>query len=277
MAALKRHWSDASAGKRALMLGLPVALLALILGGVLLATLGGGDGQAEAEVVAPTSTPAPTPTSGPPTPSTGDVMRYFAAVYATATAETAPPASSGGVANNNTAPPASGGGQPYRPPAQTGTGPGPATGTDMRLSIPAIGVNASVYARTVGTNGQMGNPAGAWDVIWYDFSQNFPGVGGRPGEAGANAVFAGHVDYIRVGPAVFWSLRDLQPGDQVVVYTAAGPISYAVQSSWWAQPYEDFTGYVAQHGAEEITLITCIGGFSGGHYSNRFIVRGIRI
>jgi hypothetical protein len=25
-----------------------------------------------------------------------------------------------------------------------------------------------------------------------------------------------------------------------------------------------------------ITLVTCIGGFSGGHYSNRLIVRGIK-
>jgi hypothetical protein len=105
-----------------------------------------------------------------------------------------------------------------------------------------------VYGRTVGENGQMGNPSGAWDVIWYDFSQNWGGLAGAPGEPGANAVFAGHVDYIRVGPAVFWSIRDLQPGDQITVTTAGGTFTYAVQWSQWAEPDQDFTGFVERTG-----------------------------
>ena len=162
-------------------------------------------------------------------------------------------------------------------PKPAGTGPGPITGTDMSISIPAIGVNASVYARSVGTNGQMGNPAGAWDVIWYDFSQNYPGIGGYPGTGTSNAVFAGHVDYIRVGPAVFWSVSKLVANDQITVTTANGPITYSVQWSQWAGPNDDFTQFVAQTGQDTITLVTCIGGFSAGHYSNRLIVRGVRI
>ena len=89
--------------------------------------------------------------------------------------------------------------------------------------------------------------------------------------------FAGHVDYIGVGPAVFYSIRDLQPGDIVTVNTDAGPINYAIQWSQWAEPDEDFTSFVAQTGQESITLVTCIGAFSGGHYSNRLIVRGVRV
>jgi LPXTG-site transpeptidase (sortase) family protein len=146
----------------------------------------------------------------------------------------------------------------------------------MSLTISSIGVNAPVYGRTVGDNGQMGNPKGPWDVIWYDFS-GWGGLGGYPGEPGANAVFAGHVDYIHVGPAVFWSIRDLQPGDQVTVNTPNGPITYAIQWSQWAEPDQDFTGFVARTGQDSITLVTCIGGFSAGHYSNRLIVRGVRI
>ena len=80
-------------------------------------------------------------------------------------------------------------------------------------------------------NGVMGNPSGAWDVIWYDFSGFDPGAAGYPGEPGANAVFAGHVDYIHVGPAVFWSLRDLGPGAGITVNTPNGAINYAVQWS----------------------------------------------
>jgi LPXTG-site transpeptidase (sortase) family protein len=147
----------------------------------------------------------------------------------------------------------------------------------MTISVPAANINATVYARSVGSNGVMGNPAGAWDVIWYDFAQNFPGLGGRPGEAGSNAVFAGHVDYIRVGPAVFWSVRNLKTGDQITVRTANGTFTYSVQWTQWAGPYDDFTGFVAKQGQETVTLVTCIGEFSGGHYSNRFIVRAVRI
>lgn len=157
------------------------------------------------------------------------------------------------------------------------TGPGPILGTDMTISIPRIGVNATVNSRTVGSNGTMGNPAGPWDVIWYDFSQEWVGLGGYPGQSGANAVFAGHVDYIRVGPAVFWSVRNLVPGDLVTVNTSSGPITYSIQWSQWADPAEDFSRFVASTGQDSITLVTCIGGFSGGQYTNRLIVRGVRV
>jgi hypothetical protein len=147
----------------------------------------------------------------------------------------------------------------------------------MTLSIPSIGVNATVYGRSVGTNGQMGNPAGAWDVIWYEFAPNFPGLGGRPHEPGSNVVLAGHVDYIGVGPAVFWSIRNLAPGAIITVNSGAGPINYAVQWSQWADPYGDFTQFVRSGGPDSVTLVTCIGGFSGGHYSNRLVVRATRV
>jgi LPXTG-site transpeptidase (sortase) family protein len=123
----------------------------------------------------------------------------------------------------------------------------------------------------------MGNPAGAWDVIWYDFSTFGGGLGGRPDQPGANAVYAGHVDYIRVGPAVFYGLRNLSAGDTITVTTANGTYNYAVQWSAWATPNEDFTKYVAHNGVDSITLVTCIGGFSAGHYSNRLVIRGTKI
>ena len=135
-----------------------------------------------------------------------------------------------------------------------------------------------MYSRSVGTNGVMGNPVGAWDVIWYDFSPFDSGIAGYPGTPGANAVFAGHVDYIHVGPAVFWNLRDLQPGARVTVNTPNGAVNYTVQWSKWAGPDEDFGPYVSRTGQDVITLVTCIGDFnsSTGHYSNRLIVRGVR-
>jgi LPXTG-site transpeptidase (sortase) family protein len=272
MARIGTIWREASRLKKALIALVPLLALAAIGAGIAFTLAGGDDGEAQAK--APTATPEPTNTPATPTPTLLEVRAFLEAIAPTPT-ETPARAAVGGAAPRNPtsgAPPA----QQYVP-RPAGTGPGPITGTDMSISIPAIGVNASVYGRTVGTNGQMGNPAGAWDVIWYDFSQNFPGLGGYPGTGTSNAVFAGHVDYIRVGPAVFWSVRNLQPGDQIHVTSANGVITYAVQWSAWAGPSDDFTQYVTQTGQDVITLVTCIGGFSAGHYSNRLIVRGVRI
>jgi LPXTG-site transpeptidase (sortase) family protein len=259
-------WNDASPRKRVLLALATLAATAALIG-VSAVACSGGDDKPEA----PESTPRPTATSTPAL-SVEQVLRYFAAVLPTPTPERA--VSQGATANNPTsgAPPAA-----RYVPRSGGTGPGPITGTDMSISIPAIGVKASVYGRTVGTNGQMGNPAGAWDVIWYDFSQNWANLGGYPGTGFSNAVYAGHVDYIRVGPAVFWSVRNLAPGDLIHVTSANGTITYSVQWSQWAGPSDDFTKYVSQTGSDVVTLVTCIGGFSGGHYSNRLIVRGIRV
>jgi LPXTG-site transpeptidase (sortase) family protein len=156
-----------------------------------------------------------------------------------------------------------------------GSGPGPILSTGMSMN--GSGINGTIYSRTVGTNGRMGDPSGAWQIIWYDFSANFPDLGGYPGEPGANAVFAGHVDYIRVGPAVFYNVNNLAPGQQITVHTANGPITYAVQWSATAGPNDDFTQYVAKTGQDVITLVTCTGQFSAGHYNTRKIVRAVRI
>lgn len=273
MAALMSLWRDASPLKRALLASAPAAVIALVAGSIALAaTSGGGDDGSLANRGRAAGTPGPSATPVTPTPSNEQVLQYLVAIAPTQTPERATVA---GVAPRNPtsgAPPAS-----AYVPKPAGTGPGPITGTDMSISIPAIGVHASVYARSVGTSGQMGNPAGAWDVIWYDFSQNWAGMGGYPGTGTSNAVFAGHVDYIRVGPAVFYSVRNLAPGDLITVNSANGAITYSVQWSQWSGPNDDFTTFVSQTGQDAITLVTCIGGFSAGHYSNRLIVRGVRV
>ena len=252
-------WKHGTPWQRALAVIVPVAVLALAGTGIGFAMKGGGSSsvQAKAPVTTSTATKAPTDTATP--------------------APTDTPASAG-----IQTPTGGGGNQPptsyTRVQPHSGTGPGSAQSTGMSLVIPSINVNATVYSRTVGTNGVMGNPLGAWDVIWYDFSPFDQGVAGYPGQPGANAVFAGHVDYIHVGPAVFWNLRDLQPGARVTVNTPNGAVNYTIQWSKWAGPDEDFGPYVSRTGQDVITLVTCIGDFnsSTGHYSNRLIVRGVR-
>jgi LPXTG-site transpeptidase (sortase) family protein len=138
-------------------------------------------------------------------------------------------------------------------------------------------MNTAVHARSVGTNGQMGDPSGPWMVVWYDFRPFGGHVGGYPGEPGANVVMAGHVDYINVGPAVFYGMQNLAPGDVITVTGANGPVSYSVHWSRTVSPREDFTSYVQKYAHDTITLVTCIGAFSAGHYTSRLVVHGVRI
>jgi LPXTG-site transpeptidase (sortase) family protein len=262
--AIKTFWRESSTAKRGLIVGVPIIVLALAGAGIGLAVSSAGSSSAKEAVIAPTEAP-PTATA--------------TALVWSVPLPTEAPASAGAQASDAAPPDGSATGSNVRraaAPDPALSGPGAIEGTGMSLSIPSIGVSASVYSRTIGENGQMGNPSGAWDVIWYDFSA-WGGMGGYPGEPGANAVFAGHVDYIHIGPAVFWSIKDLSPGDQITVNTANGPVRYAVQWSQWTDPDIDFTQFVTKTGQDSITLVTCIGGFSAGHYSNRLIVRGVRI
>lgn len=264
-------WRNASSLKRLALAGVPAVVVALAAVGVTFAVFSGGSDSTQKEVLAATQ-PAATATVVPPTK---------APVATPKPTET--PASAGlqsGSASDSQAHANTGGDAPaYVPPAgQDLSGPGPELGTAWSLSIPAIGVSANIFSRTIGGDGQMGNPSGPTDVVWYDFAADgWTGLGGAPGQPGGNVVMAGHVDYIRYGPAVFWSIRDLQPGDIVTVNTGSGAINYAVQWGQWAEPDQDFTAFVAQTGQESVTLVTCIGSFSAGHYSNRYVVRAVRV
>ncbi len=266
--AIDELWKSASPLKRLALAGVPAVAVALAAVGVTFAVFSGGGSSPQKAVLAATQ-PAATATVAPPTQAPSPTPKPTETPASAGLQSSAPPANTG--ASNAPA---------YVPPAssQPLSGPGPELGTAWSLSIPSIGVGASIFSRTIGEDGQMGNPSGPTDVVWYDFAaNNWTGLGGAPGQPGANVVLAGHVDYIRYGPAVFWSIKDLQPGDIVTVTTENGPINYAVQWGQWAQPDQDFTSFVSQTGQESVTLVTCIGSFSGGHYSNRYVVRAVRV
>ena len=159
----------------------------------------------------------------------------------------------------------------------TGNEGGLIRGSSDRLVIKRLGINAPVNYRLVEPDGVMGNPVSAWDVVWYDFS-NLPGLGGYAGGVG-NAVYAGHVDYRSVGPAVFWNLKDIAVGDIIEIYANGELYRYAVD--WFADytPDINWNAIVATGSADVVTLITCIGTFDyqRGEYSNRRAVRASRI
>lgn len=147
----------------------------------------------------------------------------------------------------------------------------------QRLVIPKIGVDAPFTVRQVPTDGQMPNPRGPEDIAYYDFSQ-WPGLGGLPGKGG-NVVLAGHVDYINYGPAVFWKLNELGPGDRVQIQLDDGTtVEYQIVFNKLIENSDaDWSGIVQATKEESITLITCAGNFVNGGYTQRMIIWGQRV
>jgi hypothetical protein len=84
----------------------------------------------------------------------------------------------------------------------------PRAGRPTRLRIPALGVDAAIEDVGLTSDGAMDVPKDYDNTAWYA-----PGT--RPGDVG-NAAIAGHVDS-KTGPAVFWELPTLKPGDAIFV------------------------------------------------------------
>jgi LPXTG-site transpeptidase (sortase) family protein len=163
----------------------------------------------------------------------------------------------------------------------------PADATYGRIRIPSIGVDAPIGSRVVGTDGEMPDPTGPSDVVWYDF-QNMAGFGGVPG-TGHNAIFAGHVDraaYLDyagvnyIGAGIFYSLSDLDPGDLIELDIGGETLYYIVA---WRQNVSasdtQWADYLSSDvGIDSITLITCGGQFDAEThgYTKRTLVRATR-
>lgn len=133
--------------------------------------------------------------------------------------------------------------------------PGPERQPDVpvAIQIEAAGVDAPIERVGI-IDGVMQNPSGPWVVAWYE---DLAALG-----EGSNVVMAGHVDYWNVGPAVFWNLSQLVPGDVIRVIGEGGlVVDYAVD---WLRNYvvadmtpadiEEVVGVTAR---ECLTLITC--------------------
>jgi sortase (surface protein transpeptidase) len=156
------------------------------------------------------------------------------------------------------------------PPTST-PDPFQATGAPALLEIPAIGVSAAIEHVGLTARREMDVPKGWMNVGWYQ-----PGF--YPGEPG-NAVIAGHLDATGGGPAIFWDLDKLVPGDEVIVtYGNGDRYTFAVQGR---QTYAHDTKDPAIMGSifgssltPDLNLITCDGAWNRGHatYSDRLVV-----
>ncbi|MGH2497119.1 MAG: class F sortase, partial [Ktedonobacteraceae bacterium] len=141
----------------------------------------------------------------------------------------------------------------------------PATKGDanpVRLVIPAIGVSATIEGVGVTFSGDLAVPQQhPWDDVgWYT-------AGPRPGERGSS-VIDGHLDRPGGSPAVFWYLRNMRVGDEVMVMDAYGKTLkfhvreiqlYAPQDAPIQQIFGNDTG-------DFLNLITCAGDWIPGQH-----------
>jgi sortase (surface protein transpeptidase) len=137
----------------------------------------------------------------------------------------------------------------------------------VRLRIPAIELDTTVQWVGVDSEGRMGIPSNYTDVAWYE-------DGPTPGTPG-NAVIAGHLDS-KTGPAVFYRLEDLVPGDEIITATADGQeLRFIVLSSETYDvadaPLERIFGNADR---PHLNLITCDGAFDRSirQYDKRLVV-----
>ena len=146
-----------------------------------------------------------------------------------------------------------------------------ATVAPVGLAIETAGIDAGIEALRV-VDGAMQDPSGPWVVAWYE---NLGALG-----AIGNVVMAGHIDYWNVGPAVFYNLSTLEPGNEIVV-TGDDGRNYPFAVEWVRQydsasiPLDEVAGPTAE---QSLTLITCGGAFdyASGLYLQRTVVRANR-
>lgn len=137
----------------------------------------------------------------------------------------------------------------------------------IRVRVPKIKVDAAIETVGLESDGVMEKPHTPDIVAWYGF-------GPAPGEPGAS-VLAGHVDSVH-GPAVFWSLQDLQPNDTIEVDLAGKATCQFVveQLRWYAPEAAPIDEIFATTGPARLNLITCGGVFDRTRhaYDKRLIV-----
>jgi len=141
-------------------------------------------------------------------------------------------------------------------------------GIPTSITIPKINVHAAVESVGMDSLGRMDVPKTADDTAWYS-----PGY--KPGMNGS-AVIDGHLDRVTGAPAVFWNLKLLSAGDQIIItenngqkYTFA--VDHIMRYPYDSFPIKDVFG--ATH-TPTLNLITCNGVWDQNtkNYSDRLVV-----
>ncbi|WP_417897912.1 sortase [Bacillus haimaensis] len=122
----------------------------------------------------------------------------------------------------------------------------------IQLRIPAINVDAPIKPQGLSENGEMEVPEDGETIGWYE-----PGT--KPGGMG-NAVLVGHVDDY-TGPAIFFNLKQLEVGDEILVEGENGETLTFVVKDKQAYPYDlaPIRQIFGPSNKKQLNLITCTG------------------
>lgn len=151
-----------------------------------------------------------------------------------------------------------GGGSPSADPQAASVAP-------VSIEIPTINLHATLQTLGLDPAGELEPPTNLTQAGWYTGSP-------VPGQAGPS-IIAGHVDSYQ-GPAVFFNLKSLNPGDRITVGLSSGQsVTFRVMLVQ-RYPKDQFPTQDV-YGARpdpELRLITCGGGFANGHYLDNIVV-----
>ncbi|HEY8490300.1 MAG TPA: class F sortase [Dehalococcoidia bacterium] len=146
---------------------------------------------------------------------------------------------------------------------------GPAAFVPVRLTIPAIHVEAAVDRVGLRADGAMEAPEDPDRAGWFDLS--------APAGAVGSTVLVGHRDRAD-RRALFWDLAELRPGDAVTVAGAGGrSLTYVVERVE-AYPYDAVPmERLFARDRPRLALVTCAGTFdrATGNYSHRLVVYAV--
>lgn len=139
-----------------------------------------------------------------------------------------------------------------------------ATAPPVQLLIPTIGVSARVTRLGLNPERTVEVPSDPAATGWYR-------LGPRPGAEGS-AVILGHVDSVD-GPAVFYRLRYLAPGDRIVVRATDGTTARFRVTEVATYPNDEFPAerVYGPHGHRHaLQLVTCGGDYDpeSGYQAN---------
>lgn len=137
----------------------------------------------------------------------------------------------------------------------------------VRVRVPAAGVDSDLLRLGTDATGALVPPEDHDLAGWF-------ADGAVPGDVGP-AVVAGHVDSVD-GPAVFWRLDELTPGDEVLVDRADGTTARFTVTGVARYPKSEFPTE-AVYGPTpraELRLVTCGGEFdrSARSYEDNVVV-----
>jgi LPXTG-site transpeptidase (sortase) family protein len=130
-------------------------------------------------------------------------------------------------------------------------GPALPRSVPARLDVPSVGIHTDLVRLGLNPDGTLEVPSEPLLAGWYTGSPT-------SGERGPS-VIAGHVDSVETGPAVFYRLGQVQPGDRIEVTREDGIVAHFTATAVRAYAKSDFPTQTVYGNTSRATLrlITC--------------------